>query len=52
MSHNGWQYAEAGISKLQLVKLLQFLLDEQRFKLPKSYGLRILRVVRSFYSIK
>lgn len=44
LAHNGWQYAEAGISKLQLVKLLQFLLNVQKFKLPTSPGLRILRV--------
>ena len=41
---NGWQYAEAGISKLQLVKPLQFLINVQKFKLPTSPGLRILRV--------
>ena len=44
---NGWQYAEAGISKLQLVKPLQFLLNVQKFKLPTSPGLRILRVERN-----
>ena len=44
MYANGWQYAEAGISKLQLVKPLQFLINVQKFKTPTSPGLRILRV--------
>jgi hypothetical protein len=48
---DGWQYAEAGISKLQLVKPLQFLLNVQKLKLPTSPGLRILRVGNWPYSI-
>ena len=45
MVPNGWQYAEAGISKLQLIKPLQFLVNVQNLKLPTSPGLRILRVM-------
>jgi hypothetical protein len=41
---NGWQYAEAGILKLQLIKPLQFLVNVQNLNLPTSPGLRILRV--------
>ncbi len=44
MPANGWQYAEGGISKLQLIKPLHFLLNVQKFKLPTTPGLRILRV--------
>jgi hypothetical protein len=39
-----WQYAEAGISKLQLIKPLLILLNVLNFKIPTSPGLRILRV--------
>ena len=46
MRSNGWQYAEAGISKLQLIKPLQFLVNVQNIELPTAPGLRILRVVR------
>ena len=44
MNANGWQYAEAGISKLQPVKPLQFLINVQKFELATIPGLRILRV--------
>ncbi len=46
---NRWQYAEAGISKLQLVKPLYFLLNVLKFKLPATPGLRILRVSKCYF---
>ncbi|MFW6225109.1 MAG: hypothetical protein ACOC4B_02475 [Bacteroidota bacterium] len=39
-----WQYAEAGISELKLIKTVQFLLNVQKFKLPTTPDLRVLRV--------
>ncbi len=44
-----WQYAEAGTSELKLIKPLQFSLNVQKFKLPTSPGLRILRVGVSLF---
>ena len=44
VAHNGWQYAEAGISKLQLVKPLKIWVNVQKFKFTTIPGLRILRV--------
>ena len=45
ITHNGRQYAEAGFSKLQPVKPLRILVNVQKYKIPTSPGLRILRVV-------